>query len=512
MNMIKPSTLAMIAKLFVMAIVDSLLVWMIYVALLGSDFLVGGVLVAILIAANWVYFSKRTVAAKFLFPGTVLLVILVVVPIIYTAWMSTFNYKTGNQVSKDAAVAQLKLVGLVPDASGATYDLKAGSSGSGHALLLTDQATHEVFLGTSAGLKPLAAGTYKLNSLNVAVSADGFTPLKGKDLVAATEWISSFEVPSINGRYVLAQGLDIAALMHEKFVFSKDLLTLKDTLSGVTYKDNGNGNYVDVSNKDNILFPGWQSFNPAQNYVGLITNPKLSGPFFRVFVWTIAFAFITVAMMWALGFVLALAMDKKIRLRGFYRAVLILPYAMPSFMSILIWAGIFNQNNGALNNLLGGVHIGWLTDPWLARGAILLVNLWLGFPYFYLISTGALQALPSDIEEAAEIDGATGSQIFWQIKLPLVFQILSPLLISSVAFNFNNFNLIYLLTHGGPTDVLNGETAGATDLLITYAYKTAFGSNEQNLGLACSISVLMFVIVGALSMWSLRRSKVLEEM
>jgi arabinogalactan oligomer/maltooligosaccharide transport system permease protein len=139
------------------------------------------------------------------------------------------------------------------------------------------------------------------------------------------------------------------------------------------------------------------------------------------------------------------------------------------------------------------------------------VNLWLGFPYFYLIATGALQALPSDIEEAAQLDGARGSQIFRLIKLPLLLQILSPLLIASFAFNFNNFNIVYLLTAGGPTDVLAGETAGATDILITYAYKTAFGSAEQNLGLASAISVIMFVIVGLLSMWSLRRSKVLEE-
>jgi arabinogalactan oligomer/maltooligosaccharide transport system permease protein len=244
----------------------------------------------------------------------------------------------------------------------------------------------------------------------------------------------------------------------------------------------------------------------------MFTDPKLSGPFIKVFIWTIAFAFITVVMMWALGLTLAIAMDKKIRGRAFYRAILILPYAMPSFMSILIWAGIFNRDYGALNNILGGIEVDWLNDPWLARGVILTVNLWLGFPYFYLISTGALQALPTDIEEAAEIDGASGGQIFWQIKLPLIFQILSPLLISAFAFNFNNFNLVYLLTRGGPTDVLNGETAGATDLLITYAYKTAFGSNEQNLGLACAISVIMFIIVGALSMWSLKRSRVLEEM
>ena len=211
------------------------------------------------------------------------------------------------------------------------------------------------------------------------------------------------------------------------------------------------------------------------------------------------------------GLVLALALEKKLKFRGLYRAILILPYAMPSFMSILIWNGMFNRQFGAINELIGS-PVDWYNDPILAKVVLLVVNLWLGFPYLYMISTGALQALPSDIQEAAQIDGATGSQIFRLIKLPLLLQILSPLLIASFAFNFNNFNLVYLLTAGGPTDVLNGETAGATDILITYAYKTAFGSNEQNLGLASAISVVMFVIVGALSMWSLRQSKVLEDM
>jgi arabinogalactan oligomer/maltooligosaccharide transport system permease protein len=215
-------------------------------------------------------------------------------------------------------------------------------------------------------------------------------------------------------------------------------------------------------------------------------------------------------MMFFVGLILAIALDKRIRFRNFYRGILILPYAMPSFMSILIWAGIFNREYGAVNVILG-LDVNWLDSAWLARGVLLLVNLWLGFPYFYLIATGALQALPKDLEEAASIDGASGSQIFWRIKLPLILQILSPLLVASFAFNFNNFNLVYLLTGGGPTNVLEGERAGATDILITFAYKVAFSANDQDYGLASTISVVVFLIVGILSLWSLKRSRVLEE-
>lgn len=507
----KPSVISSFIKVLAMAIATAVLVWMGYVAVLASDWVVAIALGLILVTANWVYFSKKTVAGKFLYPGSVLLVIFVVVPIVYTAWMSVYNYKTGNEITKDAAISQLHQVGLVPDQSGVTYDMVLGTSNGEKAVLLTDQTTHTASLGTAEKLTPLAAGSYTLNANKVATTADGFVADSPAEIAKASSWLTTFVVPAGDNRYVSPQGADVAALMFEKFKFNSDNSQIFDSLGGVTYQDNGNGNFVATDDKTKVLYPGWRQFNPSENYVGLLTNPKLSGPFIGVFIWTIFFAFITVLMMWAVGLVLAIAMDKKIRFRGVYRALLILPYAMPSFMSILIWAGIFNSDYGAINNIFN-IHVDWLNDVWLARGVILIVNLWLGFPYFYLISTGALQALPSDIEEAAEIDGASGTQIFWQIKLPLIFQILSPLLIASFAFNFNNFNLVYLLTKGGPVDVLNGQTAGATDLLITYAYKTAFGSNDQNLGLACAISVIMFVIVGALSMWSLRRSRVLEEM
>jgi arabinogalactan oligomer/maltooligosaccharide transport system permease protein len=112
--------------------------------------------------------------------------------------------------------------------------------------------------------------------------------------------------------------------------------------------------------------------------------------------------------------------------------------------------------------------------------------------------------------EAAAIDGANPRQVFRRITLPLLLQILSPLLIASFAFNFNNFNLIYLLTGGGPKQQLDGEIAGATDILISYTYQIAFGSNIQDLGLASAISVIIFIIVASISLYGVKRSKVLE--
>lgn len=182
---------------------------------------------------------------------------------------------------------------------------------------------------------------------------------------------------------------------------------------------------------------------------------------------------------------------------------------MPSIMSILIWAGMFDSEFGAINNLLN-TDIAWFSSATFARAAVLLVNLWLGFPYFYLICSGSLQAIPSELLEAAAIDGANPRQVFRRITLPLLLQILSPLLIASFAFNFNNFNLIYLLTGGGPRNTLDGEIAGATDILISYTYQIAFGRNILDFGLASAISVLIFFLVASISFYGLRKSKVME--
>ena len=179
MDRIKPSTIAAVFKVALLAIVTAVLVWMIYVAVLASNWVIAGVLVLVLLGTNWVYFSKRAVASKFLFPGSVLLVIFVIVPIVYTAWMSVYNYKTGNEITKEEAITQLHQVGLVPDESGTNYDQVIGTFQGKDALLLTDQATHQVYIGTKDGLTELTEGAYTADPQLKAIEADfdGFLAL-----------------------------------------------------------------------------------------------------------------------------------------------------------------------------------------------------------------------------------------------------------------------------------------------------------------------------------------------
>jgi arabinogalactan oligomer/maltooligosaccharide transport system permease protein len=192
---------------------------------------------------------------------------------------------------------------------------------------------------------------------------------------------------------------------------------------------------------------------------------------------------------------------------------MILPYAIPSFLSALVWAGMMNESFGFINQvLLGGADVPWLTDPVMPKISVLIVNLWLGFPYMFLVCTGALQSIPDDIQEAATVDGARPWAIFRLIKLPLLLVSVAPLLIASFAFNFNNFNVIYMLTDGGPRDSNAPIPVGFTDILITMVYKVAFTGQSRDYGLASAYSIIIFIVVAVISIIAFRRTKSLEEL
>ncbi len=200
------------------------------------------------------------------------------------------------------------------------------------------------------------------------------------------------------------------------------------------------------------------------------------------------------------------------RAKRIYRSLLIVPYALPSFMTALIWQGMLNQRFGIINDILNA-SIPWLRDPWMAKASVLLVNLWLGFPYMFLISTGALQAIPEELKEAAYVDGANPRQAFRRVTFPLLLVTLAPLLIASFAFNFNNFNIIFLLTGGGPPIPGAQTPAGNTDILITYTFRLAFETGRgADFGFAAAIASLIFVMVATISAISFRRTRVLEEL
>lgn len=246
-----------------------------------------------------------------------------------------------------------------------------------------------------------------------------------------------------------------------------------------------------------------QNFNVIgfANYIEVLSG-SIRKVFFPVFGWTICFAALSTCGSYLTGLVLAILLNNKhMRESRIYRAILIVPWALPATIAILAWQGLLNEQYGGINSLfrfLGFTGtIPWMTNPFWARAGILIVNVWLGFPYMLNVCLGALQAISADYYEAAEMDGASHWQRFRSITLPLVTRMSIPLVISTFAANFNNFGNIYMITQGGPARVDN-QFAGYTDILASVTYKMTTWSNRYEL--SATFSVLCFLIVGAITL------------
>lgn len=498
---------ALILKVVVLAILTAVLLLLAQSALAQREYAISLFLVFSIVLVNFTYFSKRTVPLKFFVPGLLLLVAFVLTPVLYTVVMSTYNYKTGNYISKQDAIERIKVLALEPDEFGTAYDIVVGEFRGEPAILVSDVIENSYFISTVQNRIALSSDSLQIDDNGVAQSAPDFTKLESREISGSEAAKLRFK---FNDSYFIAvESLNVGVVFRQTLEFLPEFDQFRSLIGSDIYIDNGNGNYANQNDSSDILEPGWRDPTWFGNYIRLFQDSKIRNPLLSVFIWNITFASVTVLTQFAFGLLLALALNKEIRGRRIYRSILVLPYAMPSIMSILIWGGMFNTEFGAINEILGQ-QIAWFQDPNFARTAVILVNLWLGFPYFFLVSSGALQAIPSELLEAASIDGANPRQVFKKITLPLLLQILTPLLIASFAFNFNNFNLIYLLTGGGPKNQLDGEIAGATDILISYTYQIAFGSSVQDLGLASAISVIIFLIVASISLYGVRKSKVLD--
>ena len=503
---------ALVLKIIFLAATSATLGLLAQHALAQGEFAIAIFLIFSILSINFVYLTSKSIPLKFFLPGLLFLLAFVVGPILYTLAMSGFQYQTGNILSKPEAIEQLVKTGVAQDPDQTIFDVTIGKNKADEvAILYLNTTTNEYAISTEKTRTIEPAAGIKMNDFDVPSSSPNFTALSTDELGALDASIPKLKF-FYDGEYYLGlEGFQAASLYKQAIRYDEAKDQFVDLATGEIYNDNGRGNFANENNKDKFLGSvGWRAPIWFEHYTKLFTEERLRAPFISVFLWTISFAGLSVLTTFALGLLLALALNKAIRGRRIYRSILILPYAMPSVMSILIWGGMFDTEFGAINNLLG-THIAWFQNAAFARSAVILVNLWLGFPYFYLVASGALQAIPSELSEAAAIDGASPRQIFNKITLPLLLKILSPLLIASFAFNFNNFNLIYLLTGGGPIAQLDGDIAGGTDILISYTYKIAFNEGNSDLGLASAISVIIFLLVASISLYGLKKSKVLED-
>ncbi|RED64882.1 sugar ABC transporter permease [Cohnella lupini] len=247
------------------------------------------------------------------------------------------------------------------------------------------------------------------------------------------------------------------------------------------------------------------------NFKALFTEAVWSKSLLSVLSWTVVWTLVATTLQITLAFFLAVLInDNRVKFKRVIRTVLILPWAVPSFMTVLVFTAMFNDTFGAINRDIFshfGLSIPWLSDPLWARIAIIGIQVWLGFPYVFTLITGVLQSISKDWYEAADVDGGSRWKKFRFITMPHVLYATAPLLIMQYSFNFNNFNLIFLFNKGGPP--VSGQNSGATDILISWVYSLTF--NENNYKMAAAISIIMGIVVAAFAFYQFRKTRSFRE-
>ncbi len=279
----------------------------------------------------------------------------------------------------------------------------------------------------------------------------------------------------------------------------------------------------------NIFSPEtWDKFAPQwvglDNFIKILTNNLAleNYDFWRLLAFNLTWTLVNVAFHVTLGVIIAMALNSKGLIgRRVYRALFVLPWAIPGYIAALTWKNMFDQNFGAINQLIGvfnnifgtslPTNIRWIAETTppvggllsflpLAFYALLIANVWLGWPFMTIVATGALQSIPEELYEAADIDGASGWNKFWNVTVPMIRPAMVPAIMLGTIWTFNNFNVIYFISKGDPF--------GRTDILVTQAFKLVF---EQRLyGVAAAFSIVVFFILLILTLIQNRATRATE--
>lgn len=481
----------------------------------------------------YVFISERAYSYRYIFPGVATVFIFIVFPLIYTFIIAFTNYSATNILDlervQDHHLKQTYALGEETYTfslhKNAGQQFQIGLKSGDGKLFLTPPFSMEA--GKSADQRDKNDDSGQIKKLT-AKAVEAFPTEKPepiRTIISLKDALYNLQVTLPDGTVVQMTSLRNFGSVGQLYTVVQDPplddgYTLKNQQTGELIRpDKKVGFYRPINEQGEFtgstIAPGFRTWVGWANFLQVLTDPGIKGPFIQIFIWTVVFALLSVLLTLIIGMVLAcLVQWEELKGRGMYRLMLILPYAVPAFISILVFKGLFNQNFGELNMMLDsvlGIKPEWFSNPWLAKMMILIVNTWLGYPYIMILCMGLLKAIPQDLYEASALDGAGPVQNFFKITVPLLMKPLSPLLIAAFSFNFNNFVLIYLLTNGRPDIIGASVPAGTTDLLVTYTYRIAFEGSGQNYGLASAIATMIFLVVGALALLNLKAMKLDNE-
>lgn len=470
----------------VVMITGALLVGAFYLYLFGQP-VFGAILLALATGVGIVYGSARFYGARFIFPGVAAVLIFIAFPVIYTIYIGFTNYSSFNLLTYERTVEVLTARGSVDKSTQQPF------------AVATDGDAYRIWL-PEAGLLSAPVTLDGVEATALLPGAEPTTLLERREAIKLRTGLQGLTLITPDGASIQNAGLRTFATVTPDFVqTSPDTLTKSDAT--ILRADHDIGFFVDPAGEQ--VPPGWRVNIGFDNFTRVFQSEGIRQPLGSVFVWTFFFATASVVLTFAIGLLLAVILQwEHLRFKALYRILLILPYAVPGFISILVFRGLFNQNFGEINLILEalfGIRPDWFTDGNLARMMVLIVNTWLGYPYMMLLAMGFLQSVPADHKKAAILEGAGALRVFFTITLPQIIPPFLPLLIASFAFNFNNLVLIFLLTRGLPDIPGTVIPAGETDILASFTYRLAFDNAGQQFGLAGAITLLIFLVVAAIS-------------
>ena len=506
----RPTSIAsLLFRIVALAIIDAITIWLVYQMVGDGYWPLAAVLGLVTLWVNVVFLSGRFYPLRWVAPGISLMAIMVAYPILFTVYVSFTNYGTGHLVTEQIAMQQLKSQVYLPaDAVIYTWTAFQNPTTGEYMLWMTDPQTGAHFTVTPGG-EPVA------REGEPPADIDGFNQVPRNQLFTKLGELSAltFGTAPDNAFKVSQQKLGEAAKYEDRYVYDSAQDAMIDQETHKVYK-NIEGTFT--SEDGQKLSPGFASTIGLENYKRLFTDHTLRSTFVQVFLWTVIFALLSVFLTFVIGMFLAIMFDvPEMPMRSLLRALLLIPYTIPAFVAVPVWVGLLNPQFGvismAIGNIFGWVPP-WFSDPFWSKVGILLIQTWLGFPYMFVVVTGALQTLPNDVYEAADLDGANAWHKFQSITLPLLLVTVGPLLVASFAFNFNNFTVIDLYNRGGPPIPNTPSPVGYTDILATYTYRIAFGSTgTSDYGYASAITVIIFFILMVITFFQFRYTNMLEE-
>jgi maltose/maltodextrin transport system permease protein len=482
--------------------------YLVFIMYSTGQMLLAAVFLGILALTGYVYTSERAYAYRYLFPGLAAVVVFVIFPLVYTISIGFTNYSSKNLLTFERATKLLLEETQRNESSG--YTLSMYADGQEFRLKLARPETKEEFFTDPLALRtsdPLKIDLLPMAQIPKPVLGE---PLPLKDVIAHQASLKQLTLVLPSKIELKMAGLREFAPISRVYTQLDDG-NLKKVATGEIIKPNFKTGFYEAPMGEKIE-PGFKVYIGFANFVHIFSDEAIRGPFFKIFVWTVVFAAATVLTTVSMGMVLAVLLNwEALRFRGMYRTLLFMAYAVPGFISILVFKGLFNNNFGEINlilNALFGIKPAWFSDTTLARTMLLIVNTWLGYPYMMVLCMGLIKAIPSDLYEASALAGAGPLTNFFKITLPLILKPLMPLMLASFAFNFNNYVLVALLTNGRPDYLDATLPAGTTDLLVSYTVRIAFQDSGQNFGLGAAISTLIFILVAAISIVNMRMTRI----